>query len=147
MRTIRTFETKKDVFNYIKRKFYKRSNVILVRGSTAKKPAKKFSDFDIEVYTKYLRKPYYEIVFIREKPVLVSVYFQKYKKGKETNAPSTIKVLYGKYNAKLKPDFSKEKYTPKQKIRRECQILLDMFFKYLRTGNKRYLEFVQKRIT
>ena len=62
-----TFSNKKEVFEYIKKKFNKESRLILVRGSTATKPAKKFDDFDIEIWTNEIKKPYYEIAFVKEK--------------------------------------------------------------------------------
>jgi len=120
--------------------------LILVRGSTATKSIKKFSDFDIEVWTNKPRKPYYEIAFVKEKPILISVYFYKYKEGKEIQEPPNIKILFGKYNDKIKPSFSKETYKHRRKIKRECQLVVDFFFKYLRTKNKKYLEPIQKRI-
>jgi hypothetical protein len=140
------FTDEKEVFVYIKNKFSKESKLILVRGSTATKPVKKFGDFDIEVWTIKLKKPYYEITFIKEKPILISVYFYKYKEGKEIQKPSNVKILYGKYNNKLEPDFNKDTYTSKEKIKRECQLIVDFFFKYLRTKDKKYLQFIQKRI-
>ena len=70
----------------------------MVRGSTATKHTKKFSDFDIEVWATKLKKPYYEIALIKEKR------------------------------------------------KRGCQLLVDFFFKYLRTKDKKYLQSVQKRI-
>ena len=140
------FNNKREIFAYIKRKFSKESELILIRGSTATKSVKKFSDFDIEIYRKKLKKPYYEVVFLKEKPILLSVYFDKYKKGKKIQKPANVKVLYGEYNDKIKPNFSKDTYTHKQKIRRECQLLIDFFFKYLRTKDKKYLNSIQKRI-
>ena len=140
------FINEKEVFEYIKKKFSNESKLILVRGSTATKPAKKFGDFDIEIWTIKTKKPYYEIAFIKEKPILISAYFYKYKEGKEIQKPSSIKILHGKYNDKIKPNFCKDSYTHKEKIKRECQLLVDFLFKYLRTKDKKYLQSVQKRI-
>ena len=140
------FINEKDVFEYIKKKFSKESKLILVRGSTATKPAKKFGDFDIEIWTNKLKKPYYEIAFIKEKPILISAYFYKYQEGKDIQKPSNVKILYGKYNDKIKPDLSKDTYNNKEKIKRECQLLVDFFFKYLRTKDKKYLQSVQNII-
>ncbi|MFH1211064.1 MAG: hypothetical protein V1645_04065 [archaeon] len=141
-----TFTNKKEVLSYIKRKFSKESNLILIRGSTAYKNVKNFSDFDIEIWGKKLRKPYYDIAFIKEKPILISAYFYKYKKGRKTKVPQGTLIIKGQYNNKIIPDFSKDKYTNKQKIKRDCQLAIDFFFKYLRTKDKKYLTSVRRRI-
>lgn len=139
------FESKKKIFDYIKKKFRK-SRLILVRGSSVNKKLKAFSDIDAEVHSDKSRKPYYEIVFVREKPILISIYFYKYRKGKIINAPDDIKIISGKYNDKIKPDFSKDTYNNKEKIKRECQLVIDFLFKYMRNKNRKDLETVQKRI-
>jgi hypothetical protein len=138
-------KNKKEVLGYIKNKFRKQGKLILIRGSIINKPVKNYSDFDIEVYGNTLKKPYYEIIFIKEKLILISVYFYKYKRGKKAKTPKNIKVLYGKYNNKIKPNFKKDEYN-KEKVKRECQMVVDFFFKYLRSKNKKYLDSVQKRI-
>lgn len=149
---MRSFIDKKEIFGYIKNKFSKESKLILVRGSTATKPAKKFSDFDIEVWVSKLKKPHYEIVFLKEKPILITAYYYKYKGGKEIQKPRNVKILFGVYNKEVdeslnSPEhFVRDKYTPKEKIKRECQLLVDFFFKYLRSKEKKYLQSVQKRI-
>lgn len=140
------FANKKEVFEYIKYKFIKGSKLILIRGSTATKPIRNFSDFDIEVWGSKLKKPYYEIAFLKEKPILISAYFYKHKEGKEIQKPLDVKILYGKYNNKIKPDFSKENYTSKERIKRECQLVIDLFFKYMRSKNKECLKAIQNRI-
>ncbi len=143
---MKNFDNKKEVFEYIKKKFNKESRLILVRGSTATKPAKKFDDFDIEIWTNEIKKPYYEIAFVKEKPILISVYFYKYNEGKEIQKPQNVKILHGKYNNKIKPNINKDTYTNKERIKRECQLIVDFFFKYLRTKDKKYLKPIQKRI-
>lgn len=140
------FNSKGEVFGYVRKNFSRGSKLVLVRGSRVNKPVKKYSDFDIEVHGSCLKKPYYEIVFVKKKPVLVSIYFYKYKKGKKVRSPRNVKVLYGNYNNSIKPDFSKGTYSHKQKIKRECQLVIDFIFKYLRSGDKKYLWYVQKRI-
>ena len=146
------FINKKEVFEYIKNKFFKESKLILVRGSTATKPVKKFSDFDIEVWGNEIKKPYYEIAFLKEKPILITIYYYKFKDGKEIKKPRNVKILFGVYNKEIDKSFNspehfaKDKYTSKEKIKRECQLLVDFFFKYLRSGEKDYLNSVQKRI-
>jgi hypothetical protein len=143
---MRTFISKKEVFEYIKTTFSQGNTLILINGSTAKKPAKKFSDFDIEVWGPVLKKPYYELAFINEKPILISIYFYVFKEGKTCKPPSAVKILFGKYNASIKSDFSDDAYTVQEKERRECQLVTDFLFKYMRSGDKKYLESVQKRI-
>ena len=140
---LRTFKSKNEVFRYLVKNFSKNAKLILIRGSTASKPVKQFSDFDVEVYGKK-KKPYYEIAFVKNNPVLITIYFYKYNEGKKANAPKNVKVIYGRYNNKIKPDFSPDNYTAKQKITRECQLNIDFMFKYLRSRNKKYLESVQK---
>jgi hypothetical protein len=146
------FINKEEVFEYIKKRFIKESRLILVRGSTATKPAKKFSDFDIEIWGNKLKKPYYEIALLKEKPILITAYYYKYKEGEEIQKTRDVKVLFGVYNKEIEkifnsPEhFAKDKYTPEEKIKRECQLLVDFFFKYLRSGDKDYLNSVQKRI-
>ena len=146
MTRIKKFKNKIEVFNYLKKLFSKESDVILIRGSTAYGPVKKFSDFDVEVYSNKLKKPYYEIVFVKSNPTLISVYFYKYKKGKKTKGDKNVRVIYGEHNDTIGPDFSKDTYTHKQKIKRECQYITDFMFTYLRHGNKKELMNIHKRI-
>ncbi|MBI4154833.1 hypothetical protein HY498_01965 [Candidatus Woesearchaeota archaeon] len=138
------FKNKKEVFDYIKIKF--KGRLILVRGSTAFGKIRNYADIDVEIYTNNLRKPYYEIIFLNKKPVLLTVYFQKYKEGKLVKPPRNIKVLSGRFNKNIKPKFLKDKYNSKEKIKRECQLIIDFFFKYLRSKDKKYLKAVQKRL-
>ena len=141
---LKNFNNKKEILQYIKNSF--KGDLILIRGSTAYQPAKRFSDFDVEAYGKKPRKPDYEIAFLKEKPILISTYFYKFKPGKKIQKPKNVKILHGKYNDKINPDFSKDTYAPKEKIKKEFQLLVDSFFKYLRHGNKKDLEPVQKRL-
>jgi hypothetical protein len=144
---IKNFKNKQELFNYLLEPFSKKSKVILIRGSTAKNPVTQFSDFDIEVYSKKLRKPYYEIVFLGNKLVLLSVYFYKFIDGDKIKTPEKIKVIHGQYNNSIRPDFSIDSYTNKQKIKRECQLVIDHFFSYLRHKNRLdKLESINKRL-
>jgi len=118
---MKKFKDKTQLKNYIKKLFSKYE--IVFEGSTSNKPLKNFSDMDVEVYGRVAR-PYYEIVFVRNKLILISIYFYKDRRNKH----------------------KKDTYNPKQKIKRECQLTIDFLFKYLRTKNKKYLESVQKRI-
>lgn len=144
--TIKHFKSKQQVINYIVKLLKKDAECICIQGSTAFKPLKKFSDMDFHYFAKKYKKPYYEIVFVKDKPILISVYHQKYTKGKKIKAPKRINVVYGDYNNKLVPDFSKAKYKLKDKITRECQLVTDFLFKYFRSGDKTYLEYTQKRL-
>jgi hypothetical protein len=147
---MKKFKNKQQVFNYIKR--IGKGRLILVRGSTAKKPIKNFSDVDVEVYSDRLKKPYYEIVSAGRNLVLISIYYYIYQKGGRIKAPKNVKVIYGEYNKKIDDSFNapkhfaKDTYTPKEKIKRECQMVIDFMFKYLRTKNKKYLASVEKRL-
>jgi predicted nucleotidyltransferase len=143
------FNNKNELFEYTKNKF-KESKLILISGSTAYGKIKNFSDFDVEVYINNTKKPYYEIVFIKEKPILISIYFYKYKLGKDINPPKGIKVIKGKFNDKIDkkftPIYGEGKYTKNEKLKRDCQLITDFCFKYFRSKDKRYLEYIQKRI-
>jgi len=143
------FLNNEEVFKYIKKKFSAGNKLILIRGSTATAQANKFSDFDIEVFGSKPKKPDYEIAFIKEQPVLITAYYYKYRAGEETQEPTNVKIILGRYNENVEKsikDSSKEVYTSKQKIKREVQLAIDSFFKYLRTNNKEYLKPVQRRI-
>ena len=144
---IRGFKNKDEIFDYIRKRFIN-SNLILVHGSTALRPVKRFSDFDIEIYSKHLRKPYYEIAFCRNKPVLITIYFYEYKGGKKVKPPQSIKVIHGKYRKIEHDDWTKKKsiYNQKERLRRECQLVTDFLFKYVRSNDRQYLKYTQKRI-
>jgi len=143
---MKKFNNKKKVFEYLKKLFSKDGKIILVRGSTATKFIRQFSDFDVEVYSSKLKKPYYEIAFVKNKPVLITVYFYKYNQGKKIKEPKNVKVIYGEYNSSIKPNFSKDTYTSKQKIKRECQLVTDFMFTYLRHKDKKDLMNINKKI-
>jgi len=118
---MRKFKNKTQLMNYIKKLVGKYE--FSIEDSSSNKPLKSFSDIDIEVYGK-VAKPYYELVFVGNKLILISTYFYKDKKNKP----------------------KKDIYNPNQRIKRECQLAIDFMFKYLRTKNKKYLISVQKRI-
>jgi len=143
---IKKFTKKTEILDYVKSKFSKENDLILIRGSTATKRIKKFSDVDIEIYGSKLKKPYYELILLNNNPSLLSAYYYKYEKGKEIIKPNGVNIIYGEYNNKIKPNFDKDTYNNKEKIIRECQLLTDFFFKYLRTKDNKYLKSVQKRI-
>ena len=144
---MKIIKTKKDLFEYVRKIFAKKAEVVLIRGSTANGSVKAFSDVDVEVYVKSkLDKPYYEIILYNNSPLLISAYFYDYIEGKNARCQKNVKVLFGDFNDKIKPDFSKGKYLGKVKIKRECQLVVDFLFNYFRNKNKNSLESVQKRI-
>ena len=143
---LKVFKSKQEVINYVVKLFKKDAECICVQGSTAFKPLKKFSDLDFHYFAKKYKKPHYEIVFVKDKPILISVYHQKFAKGKETKAPKGVHIVYGSYNDNLVPDYSKAKYKLKDKIVRECQLVTDFLFKYFRSRGKTYLGYTQRRL-
>ncbi len=77
----------------------------------------------------------------------MTIHFYRYKEGDLCKPQEdNIRVLKGDYNVNIQPDFSKDTYSQEEKIKRECQLLTDFMFKYLRTKNQKYLQSVQKRI-
>jgi len=145
---IRKFKNKTKVFEYIKELFPK-SKLIFIGGSTANNPVKNFSDIDVEVYEK-LKKPYYEIVFVGNKTILISVYFYEYVEGKKISPPKSIKIIKGIFNDKIERKhtaiYGEGKYTSKERLKRDCQLVTDFCFKYFRSKDKNYLKYIQKRI-
>jgi hypothetical protein len=144
------FKNKKELFGYLK-EIFNDSQIILIHGSTALVPVKNFSDFDIEVYGKVIKKPHYEIAFIGRKPVLITAYFYRYQKGKNISVPKTIQMIKGKYTDKVaqrepQTKYSEGKYGTKEKMKRECQLVTDFCFKYFRSKETKYLKYIQKRI-
>lgn len=137
------FENKTKLFNWIVQSFD--GKAILVRGSTAFGPVKKFSDFDIEIWGKK-RDEHYDIIIVENKLALLTINFYDYKNGPKAKTPKNMKILKGQYNKNLEPTFTRETRTGVRKVKRECQLLLDFMFKYLRSGDKKALHAVKKRI-
>ncbi|MCX6742026.1 MAG: hypothetical protein NTX24_02520 [Candidatus Pacearchaeota archaeon] len=146
---IHKFNKKSDFFDYIKNKFDK-EDLILVHGSTAHGRIKNYSDFDMEIHGKKVKKPYYELIFIKEKPVLVSIYFKMYNKGTKTKPPNGIGIIKGIYTDKIDTQlirmYQEGRYNQKEKLKRECQLIADFCFKYFRSKDRKYLQYIQKRI-
>lgn len=145
------FKSKEEIFKYIKNNFSDKNDLILIRGSTAKGGIREFSDFDIEIYSKIKKKPFYEIIFYNNLPVLLTIYFYEYETGNKIEVPKDILVLQGNYNDKIENIFQKEfgkvdEYSKDELINRKCQLIMDFFFKYMRSGDEKYLGFVQKRL-
>lgn len=138
------FDNKTKLFDWLVQSID--GKVILVRGSTAFGPVKKFSDFDIEVWGEKKRDEYYDVIVVGNKITLLTINFYKYKSGPKIKKPKNIRVLKGLYNKNLEPEFTRETRTGDRKVKRECQLLLDFMFKYLRSGDKKALRSVQKRI-
>ena len=138
------------LFDYIKRKFSKHE-VILIQGSTAHGKVKNFSDFDFQIYTSKVKIPYYSLILFKNKLCLISIYFYKYLEGEKTNLPKKIKIIKGVYNKAIDKhfksfDMTKSKYTAKEQLVRNCQLTVDMLFKYLRHKDKKHLEYVNNKI-
>lgn len=148
LKSIPQFKNKEAIFDYIIKKFSKESKIIAVTGSTAHKPIKEFSDIDINIWGNPIKKPYYELVFVNKKPVLISIYFYKYKRGKKINPPRKFRILYGKFNDSIElfQGMDALKYNHKETIKRQCQLIIDFAFKYFRAKDKKYLGYIQKRI-
>ncbi len=136
---MRLFKLKKEVFEYINKK-YSKAETILIKGSAVNKNLKDFSDIDVEFYQDEPAKPEYEIVLVNDKIVLITAY--PYKSGKQiSKIPNTVLVLKGDY---CEPIENQEEYSAKERDVRNNQLFLDFLFKYLRTKDKRYLEIVEK---
>lgn len=138
------FDNKTQLFDWLIKNFD--GEVILVRGSTAFGPVKKFSDFDVEVWCEKRKDEYYEIIIVEDKITLLTINFYKYKKGVKKQAPNNMNILKGGYNQNLEPEFIRETRRGNRKVKRECQLLLDFMFKYLRSGDEKALNSVQKRV-
>lgn len=144
-----TFTSRKELDKYIL-SFSKDSELAIIRGSTAFREPNEFDDLDVEIYSKKEKKPFYEIILYKEKVVLLTIYFYKFQKGNSIEKES-INVLKGEYNDKIdeifeKNFFKKDKYTIKEKIVRENQLVLDFLFKYLRKKEDKVFERINKRI-
>ena len=136
---MRSFKSKKEVFEYIKKK-YSTAETILIKGSAVNKNLKEFSDIDVEFYQDKTAKPEYEVVLVNGKIVLITAY--PYKSGKQINKiPDNVLVLKGTYCNQIE---NQEKYSEKEKEVRNNQLFLDFLFKYIRTKDKKYLETIDK---
>lgn len=139
---MKEFKSKTSVFEYISKKFKEQDTQgICVVGSTAKGKIKNFSDIDVVVFNKTGKKPFYELCLVNKKVVLITVYY--YKAGKIEKIPNNGKILCGNYFQQIEHK-NDRKYTLKQRTIRDNQMFLDGFFKFLRSKNKRYLDWVDK---
>lgn len=148
---MKKFKAKSDVFDYILEKFGDDAKTIIVRGSTANGKVKAFSDFDVEVYGKSSKYPVYEIHLCMGYPILISVYFYNYKYGSLIPKPANINVLKGSYTSGIDEIFEKEikkndAYNANELVVRKAQLMMDFFFKFVRTGDEKYLEQVTKKM-
>lgn len=136
------FKSKKEVFEYITKKF-KTKDVkgIVIVGSTAKGSIKQFSDIDVVVFNNKPLKPYYELCLIDKKIVLITIYF--YNAGRVKNIPKNGEILYGNYFEQIEHKGNLN-YNKENRIKRDNQMLLDGLFKYLRSKDKNYLKWVDK---
>lgn len=146
---MKKFSSKTEIFSYIRDNFCGNNDTVIVRGSTAIKALDSFDDFDIEVYTTKPKKPYYEIIFYREKPILISIYYHIDEQGEIIKPPREIKVLQGEYHSNIDrifmEDFAKRtKHTPEDKITRSNQMIIDNLFKFMRSNNRDFLDKVNR---
>lgn len=139
---MKEFKSKAEVFEYISNKFNSKDvKGIAIVGSTAKKAIRNFSDIDVDVFNEKQLKPFYELCLVKEKIVLITVYF--YKAGKKAQLPENGKILEGSYFEQIEHKKSSI-YTKKQRAGRDNQMFLDSLFKFLRSKNKKYLAVVDK---
>ena len=145
------FSSKDEIFNYITQEFANENDLVLIRGSTAYGEIKPFSDVDVEIYSQKRDKPHYEIVFYKDNPVLLTIYFYIYEDAQHCEPPKNVKILQGVYNSKIESIFEEaiqqnDSYTNEKLITRKCQLILDFFFKYMRCRDEKYLDMVQKKL-
>ncbi|MGV8172175.1 MAG: hypothetical protein ACP5OA_05800 [Candidatus Woesearchaeota archaeon] len=148
---INRFNDRNSIHKYIISTFAKKSDLVLIRGSTAFGTIKPFSDFDIEIYTGKSRNPFYEVVLYKDYPILLTVYYYKFEKGLEHIIPKNIHVLQGKYTNQIERIFQREinkkgQYNGKDLIYRKCQLNMDFFFKYMRSKDDKFLQHVNKKL-
>jgi hypothetical protein len=149
--TIKQFNTREDIHKYLVNTFSKPSDLVLIRGSTAFGKIRSYSDFDVEIYSKSIKNPFYEIIFYKNHPVLLTIYFYSYSKGKDILPPKNLNVLQGVYNDKIEEIFQREiskegQYNGKDLIARKCQLNIDFFFKFMRSKDSKFLEKVNNRL-
>jgi len=135
------FASKKQVFEYIKKKFLKKDvKGILIEGSSVYKELNDFSDVDFVVFNKTKIKPYAEIILVNKKIVLITGYFYLAKKPKKSDKEL---ILYGEIFEEIEHK-GNLKYTKKERIKRDKQMFVDMLFKYIRSKKLNYLDSANK---
>lgn len=139
---MKILKTKKQVFDYIKRKYLimGKTKSILIKGSSVNSDLREFSDIDVEVYQEEKRKPEYEIVLVGGNLVLITTYFYKPGKKLKSNLKNSL-LIHGDY---YEPIENQGDYTEEERKVRDNQLFLDFLFKYLRTKNPKYLSSVDK---
>lgn len=139
---MKKFKSKKDLFDYIKNKFLEKDlKGIIVIGSTAKGKIKNFSDIDIVIFNEKNLKPFYELCLVNKKLVLITVYF--YKSGKVTKVPKNGKIIYGNNYEQIEHK-NNLKYSKEKRTIRDNQMFLDGLFKFLRSKDEHYLNWIDK---
>ena len=139
---MKQFKSKKEVFNYIKNKFLEKDvKGIVVVGSTAKGKIKNFSDIDVVIFNEKNLKPFYELCLVNNNLILITIYF--YKFGKIAKLPKNGKIIYGDNYEQIEHK-NNLKYNNKQRIIRDNQMFLDGLFKFLRSKNNHYLNWIDK---
>lgn len=136
---MKSFESKKEVFDYIKRR-YSKCDSVLIKGSSIKGNLKDFSDIDVEFYQNKPAKPEYELILVKSKIVLITAY--PYKAGKKLDkVPKNVLLLKGDfYEAKE----NHKEYIEKERVIRNNQMFIDSLFKYLRRREKKQLKVIKK---
>ncbi|HKL24536.1 MAG TPA: hypothetical protein VJ912_04320 [Candidatus Nanoarchaeia archaeon] len=136
---MKKFNSKKEIFDYIKEK-YSNADSIIVRGSSPKRKLKEFDDIDVDFLQDKPAKPEYELVSLNGKLILITAY--PYKAGKKiNNVPKGVKVLKGDYCKTIE---NQKPYTKKEKYKRDNQMFMDIMFKYLRKRDKSLLDDLDK---
>ncbi len=143
---MKSFTNKNQIYDYLKNKFIDSEGTIILRGSMVKNKIIKFSDFDFEIYNNKPRDPFYEVVLVNKKPVLITIWFGKYSKKKSTIPPKEIKVVFGDYFSYMSYIIDDKEYKGERKVKRECQSVIDRLFKYLRSNEIENIEKINKKI-
>jgi hypothetical protein len=78
----------------------------------------------------------------------LTIYFYKFKKGKIIDCPKNVRVLKGEYTSSIDLIFNseilkKDIYSNSQLIVRKRQLIIDFFFKYMRSKDKAVFDIVQ----
>lgn len=139
---MKQFNTKENAFLYLKNKFFSKDvKGIVVVGSTVTEKIRRFSDIDVVIFNEKPQKPDYELCLIGDKLVLITVYF--YKAGNEAKIPKNGKILYGHYYSQIEHKENLN-YDRVGRIKRDNQMFLDGLFKFIRTNDKHYLNWIDK---
>lgn len=148
------FYLKSDIHNYILTKFSKLGETVILTNKasfSSSRYLKSFTNVEVEIYGKQAKKPYCDLIFFHEKPVLLKINFFKLKEGQVADLPEGMKVLQGEYTDSLEQiksesNLDKLNLSKSDKTTLENQRLIDSFFSYMRTKEDKYLEDVQRKL-